>query len=568
MGIYNLRNECYDAAIPFQQILKGATCMKRIFALVLTLCLLLVSTGALAELTGHGQFPISDGADSLTVWASSYSNMTDFPNLPMTKWFEEKTGVKINWIEVPNADRTSVFNTSIASGEYPDIYMMVSGDLLTFAQDGIAVALDEAIDEHSVYLKALLDENPDIRKQITAPDGHIYSFPKVSYVDSQTTPAKMWVYTEWLEAYKAATGASDPVTTDEFEAMLLYFKQNDMNGNGDPNDEIIITGNNNYGVEGGNPLAYILNGFCFLPFACNGAQYFYVEDGKVTSDLLSDSLREGLKYANKLYKEGLIIDEAFTQSLVDMRSVTTTTKDAVKVACIPAPYHFRMLTAQNIENAVGFSDYTCLTPLQNPTTGVSVTPGKEENVLALRAMVTSACKNLELAVRWFDLFYCEEVIKDMAYGGIYENGDWTIEEGVTSLAGENKAVVKHLSADELNRMWNADWIGSTWKSEAIATALSATGDDLHQRDASLLMMKYRKLVGWPQVSWCSDVDLTAERSELQNLIQTDATNAMSEFTMGIRDINDDAAWEAYKKQLMDDGYDRYIEVLTEIYDIK
>ena len=43
---------------------------------------------------------------------------------------------------------------------------------------------------------------------------------------------------------------------------------------------------------------------------------------------------------------------------------------------------------------------------------------------------------------------------------------------------------------------------------------------------------------------------------------------MSEFTMGIRDINDDAAWEAYKKQLMDDGYDRYIEVLTEIYDIK
>ena len=552
----------------FNKFLKGATCMKRIFALVLSLCLLLVSTGALAELTGRGQLPISDGTDSLTIWAPSFSNMMDFPNLPMTKWFEEKTGVKINWIEVPNADMTSLFNASIASGSYPDIYMISTSDLLAFAEDGIAVALDEAIDEYSVYLKARLDANPDIRQQLTAPDGHIYTFPRVDYLPSTTTPAKMWVYTEWLEAYKAATGASDPVTPDEFEAMLLYFKQNDMNGNGDPNDEIIITGNNNYGGEGGNPLAYILNGFCFLPFGCGGGQYVYVEDGKVTSDLLSDSLREGLKYANKLYNEGLIIDEAFTQSLVDMRSLTTTTKDNVKVACIPAPYLFRMLTAQSIENAVGFSDYTCLTPLQNPATGVSVTPGKSEYALYLRGIVTSACKNLELAIRWFDLFYSDEVIKNMAYQGIYENGDWSIEEGVTALNGSDKAVVKHISAEEQNRMWNAAFIGSTWKDEKIATALAAGGDDLHEMEAAKMMMGYRKLGGWPQVTWCNDLELAAERSELKTLIESYATNSMSEFTMGIRDINDDAAWEAYKDQLKADGYDRYIEVLAEYYGVQ
>ena len=147
--------------------------MKRIFALVLSLCLLLVGTGALAELTGRGQLPISDGTDSLTIWAPSFSNMMDFPNLPMTKWFEEKTGVKINWIEVPNADMTSLFNASIASGSYPDIYMIATSDLLAFAEDGIAVALDEAIDQYSVYLKARLDANPDIRQQLTVPDGHI-----------------------------------------------------------------------------------------------------------------------------------------------------------------------------------------------------------------------------------------------------------------------------------------------------------------------------------------------------------------------------------------------------------
>ena len=117
-------------------------------------------------------------------------------------------------------------------------------------------------------------------------------------------------------------------------------------------------------------------------------------------------------------------------------------------------------------------------------------------------------------------------------------------------------------------MWNAAFIGSTWKNEKIATALAAGGDDLHEMEAAKMMMGYRKLVGWPQVTWCSDLELAAERSELKTLIESYATNSMSEFTMGIRDINDDAAWEAYKDQLKADGYDRYIEVLAEYYGVQ
>jgi hypothetical protein len=56
---------------------------------------------------------------------------------------------------------------------------------------------------------------------------------------------KVWVLRDWLAAYNASLGkAADamPETLDEFEAMLLYFKDNDMNGNGDPSDEIPLMG--------------------------------------------------------------------------------------------------------------------------------------------------------------------------------------------------------------------------------------------------------------------------------------------------------------------------------------
>ena len=537
--------------------------MKRLVSLVLVLIMMLC-TSAMAELTPHGEWPIANGGETLTVWASSFSNMVDFPNLPMTKWLEEKTGVHIEWIEVPNADRQTIFNTSIASGDYPDIYMQ-TGDLMTFAADGVIIPLDELIDEHSVYLKALLDANPSIREEITAPDGHIYAIPKVEYNEYQATAAKMWVYTEWLEAYKAATGAEDPDTIDEFEAMCKYFKENDMNGNGDPNDEIVITGQQNYGHEGGNPLYYLIGAYCFLPSAQGGVNHFYVEDGVIKTDAFSDEMRAGLKKIHEFYEAGYITSEAFTQSLVDMRSFTTTTKDKVVVACIPAPYHFRMLTAQGgVENAVHFTDYTCLAPLDNVYTGEKVVPAMNPNVLGNRVIVTTACENPELAIRWLDTFFMEDVIETMWHKG-FEGEDWAWEDGVKSMDGADRAVVKYNNAEEQNTFYNRDWIGSSWITRDLVYSVAATGDDLHEMAAGSLYFQYGKDVSWPRMTWCTDMDLAAEKSQLQSLIIGDMDTAFVEFIMGIRDIDDDAAWEDYKATIEADGLEDFIEICNEYY---
>lgn len=67
---------------------------------------------------------------------------------------------------------------------------------------------------------------------MTAPDGHIYTIP---YVCTDTTVGySPYINTKWLEN----VGMSTPTTTDEFEAVLKAFKEQDANGNGDASDEI------------------------------------------------------------------------------------------------------------------------------------------------------------------------------------------------------------------------------------------------------------------------------------------------------------------------------------------
>ena len=127
--------------------------MKKLVALVTLLCLFL--TAACADVTPDGQLPIVDAPAELTVWASIPGGMDDYTNNPTTKWVEEKTGVHINWIEVPNAEASSLFTTSLASGNYPDIYCRgASGaDLLQYAEDGVITPLNDLIDKYGYYIK-------------------------------------------------------------------------------------------------------------------------------------------------------------------------------------------------------------------------------------------------------------------------------------------------------------------------------------------------------------------------------------------------------------------------------
>ena len=435
-------------------------------------------------------------------------------------------------------------------------------ELIQYAEDGVIIPLNGLIDEYGYYLNQRLEEMPGLREEVTAPDGNIYSFPLVSYNLYGASPNKMWVYREWLERYMNETGAEQPRTPEELEQMMLFFRDNDMNGNGDTTDEIVLTGQYNYGYDGGNPVYYLLNAFAFVP-SYNG--HFYVnDDGEYTTEVMTDAMREGLRYANRLYEEGLIAEETFVQDLVTFRTLTTTTKDKVIVAMAGAPYPFRLLTLQSgVENAVDYTDYVCLEPLQRAD-GTTITPSVNVNRIGMSGFITTACEQPEVAMRWMDTFYSDEIIRYLHWGG--EEGTGWEWQDVPSLGGDDRAVVSLLDPTVRNAIWNPDFVGVRWTTEDTVLQQVDSNDELTLRvKYGKMYLQYAKFVNIPSIVWCTDLDLATEFSELDTLINDYITTSINEFVLGVRDIDSDADWQAYINTLEAMGYERYIEVAEEYY---
>ncbi|MEZ4618959.1 MAG: hypothetical protein R2867_26070 [Caldilineaceae bacterium] len=96
---------------------------------------------------------------------------------------------------------------SLASGDYPDLYMLIpwvdqfsQTDLLRYGQQGVILPLNDLIDQYAPNVKAALDNYPYYKAMTVAPDGNIYGLPQLIECYHCSFPNKMWVNTKWLDA--------------------------------------------------------------------------------------------------------------------------------------------------------------------------------------------------------------------------------------------------------------------------------------------------------------------------------------------------------------------------------
>lgn len=89
------------------------------------------------------------------------------------------------------------------------------------------------IDEYAPNIQEAFEEHPELEYLATADDGGVYGIPKYQRFWPDTYLRQM-INVQWLENL----GLEKPETFDELYEVLLAFKENDANGNGDPNDEI------------------------------------------------------------------------------------------------------------------------------------------------------------------------------------------------------------------------------------------------------------------------------------------------------------------------------------------
>lgn len=453
------------------------------------------------------------------------------------------------------------FQLSVMNGEYPDIYLydFSSLEVDICAEYGAIIPLNQLIEENCPNIKKYLDNRPDIKGAITAPDGNIYTLYTESYNISAYTQ-KLWVNQEWLNQYTEATGRSMPENIDEFEQMLRYFKDNDMNGNGDATDEIPYMGYS--GVEG----IYALMG-AFVPSNSSRNSYGCITDSDGRSQFYynTDEFREALKYLNRLYREGLISDQTFTIDSVDRYRYTSGGQSNVTVGVASAVNISDIIQLGNSE--MDYTAYIAIPPMEGPD-GVRTAVTAGETTINLRNAITSSCQYPEIAAKWLDYWYSEEGRLWSVNGGL-ENVHWSYEDG-ESITGEDKIVVH---ADDVDIYDNFCWSGK-------GVAYMVNENDFAHMDIGSLGMdaslatyaaneeysRYGVLSGWPSIVWTTDdmEDYATEYSELESLIENYVTQNYTGFIMGKQDVNDDAQWEKYVSGLNELNLSRYIE-LTELY---
>jgi putative aldouronate transport system substrate-binding protein len=131
----------------------------------------------------------------------------------------------------------------------------------------------------------------------------------------------MQIRTNWLENLKL----DPPETLDDWYKVLTAFKEQDANGNGDPNDEIPFV------PRGGNNNLPDMMQFG-LPYKVSGHD-FYLYDGKIGYGPYAPELKDVRTLLNKWYNEGLIDPITFPPTTPPLKRRYSTTSAALT----PAP---------------------------------------------------------------------------------------------------------------------------------------------------------------------------------------------------------------------------------------
>ena len=120
----------------------------------------------------------------------------NFADLEFFQRLEQETGVHIEW-NMSSEDGWKEKKGLLFAGELPDAFygqgILSDVDVIKYGNQGMLIPLNDLIDKHAPNVKKLLEENPEYKKQLTAPDGNIYSLPSLT----ELSPVKQLIVSNW-----------------------------------------------------------------------------------------------------------------------------------------------------------------------------------------------------------------------------------------------------------------------------------------------------------------------------------------------------------------------------------
>lgn len=519
--------------------------MKKLFTLLVALMLCLSMSG-LAEIATEG-LPITDEPITLTCAVRQTPIQGDFNEMVILKNFAEKSGVIMEYQNIPDSDYKTQLSLMLASGEVPDVLFrmnVTSTDQAKYADEGMFVALSDYA-EYCPNLMRWFDEYPTAREAVTQADGKIYAAPYILAGDAIRMSSKMWFNTDVME--KAGYDAI-PTTTDELLDYFRAIKAIDYNENGEA-DEIPLSSCDFETIQ------YALIGSFGLENRGHTHIDVYVdENDELQYSYSSDRYREFLRFMHTMYEEKLLDQDLFTMDYAQLIAKASTG---------------RVLTYCFVNNSpVSNSPYEQYTlgykePFTGPMGDKIYSPYSMPASTGGNFIITYKCAEkgedaVKAAVRWMDYWYSDEGIIEYFMGVEGE----TYEKDENSPGGLKLTdyVLKNPDGIAFEQVLAAyvPWAGGA--NPSVATNEYFKGGETWPvcLDAAEGLINYV-----PENVWTSFTGYyTAEEATEMSSLKTEIENYWKEwrayFVTGQKDL--DADWDEYVAGYDGMGLARYMEI--------
>ncbi|WP_054956546.1 extracellular solute-binding protein [Paenibacillus dakarensis] len=359
----------------------------------------------------------------------------------MTKWVQDNKKVTVT--NIPNGGSAAQkLNTMIASGDLPDVIWGDKGpDVERLREAGLLVPIDEYIEKYPNLKKWLPEEAKNFLK---SSDGKLYQFP--NWYTSGANGNAGWVVN--TKIYNEL-GKPKLETTDDLYAYLKMVKEKYPD---------VIPFETDLAAEG-NGLEQIYSAFKEDNLAYT--RYYAVPDGDQMKSIYKDEpFRESVVYAAKLFREGLMTQDAMTQTRDQVDEKLMNGRVAVYATSNPTLYASK--ADAELRKKDPEAGYFMIWPIHKEGLDKNkIYPGTYTTDGWNVALITTAAKDPEAVFEFLDWWTGPEGMALQYFGAPGEFWDGFEEDGETPKFTENYAKEKDKLAEFQAFTDPLQWVGNT-----------------------------------------------------------------------------------------------------------
>jgi putative aldouronate transport system substrate-binding protein len=540
---------------------------------LMVLCL--ICSGMALFATGSNQSgPAAGGKPTLQIAVQSNSNVTDFEDNYLTRYVENLHNIKLDFYYLPQDgnDSRAKINAMAAANDLPETIWggsINSAMALELGDQGFLKSLNTYFADASKtpnFNKIPQADRTKMLRDTRSSDGNNYSFPRYQQETWNYTPFRYYINRSWLTKLNLQV----PTTTDELRNVLIAFRDRDPNGNG-RQDEIGVFGWAGGGY-GQNVIQALINSFVYY----NGNLALDASGNNVVSPVTDAGFRRALQYLNGLFRDKLLDPSTFTVDEQTFRATLNANPMVVGLTSMGSNSNFQGYTP--VDNN---PNYRAMAPLIGPFSSPNCpgyTPYNEPNA-ELRTYITNKAKNVDLAVKVMDSFYDQTLSLIVRFGE--EGVDWSRDPAI--LARNSNPYVAlglypRLTLVQLIEIWsrpsNKIWgdgamlryatleMGNTIGSEENKFNPDSPAAMQNGYNYQYMIPRHPQYI-LPNLQW-SATDNPVQ-APISSNVSTYVSQSIAEFTIGTRDINSDAAWNAYVTQLNNMGLQQLVSLAQAQY---